>query len=191
MKLQITKPKIRKFLPFTIIFLAAVVLLATLKSPAPPLFAPQMKLIPLDVRGPAERNFALPDLSGKSVHLSDFKGKVVLLNFFATWCPPCRDEMPSLEGLFQATKDKGFLVLGIASDPEGEKVIAPFAKKYGLTFPLLLDTKKEVFNLYFVGKIPVTYLIDKQGRIAGMYPGAADWNSDKAQALIDQLLQES
>ena len=189
MKSHFLRSNIYRFFPFIIIVLAVAFLLERQKSPS--LRPPEMEVNTLDIRSPESRTFALPDLSGKTVHLSDFKGRVVLLNFFATWCPPCREEMPSLEEAFQAKKDKGFVVLGIAGDTQGKEIVEPFMKDYGLTFPVLLDPENQVFKQYFVRGIPVTYLLDKYGRIAGMYPGEADWNSDKAQALIDHLLQES
>ncbi len=189
MKLETLRPKIRRFLPFLVIFLAVVIFLEREKSPLLP--PPHMDLISLDVRATSERNFTLPDLSGNPIRLSDLKGKVLLLNFFATWCAPCRDEMPSLEALFQANQNKDFLILGISRDVEGKKAVAPFMKEYGLTFPVVLDPEMRAFQLYFIRAIPVTYLLDRQGRIAGMHTGVADWNSSEAQALIDQLLQES
>ena len=189
MKLNPMISKIRIFLPFILIVLIAVAFLEKSKSPS--LLPPNMSLNNLDIREPNERQFTLPSVSGEMVRLSDFKGKAVLLNFFATWCPPCREEMPSLEELFQAKKDKGMVVLGIANDTEGKKTIDPFVKEYGLTFPVLLDPQGSAFRKYFVRGIPITYLLDRQGRIAGMYRGEADWSSAKAWALIDQLLQES
>ena len=202
MKADRSYSKIRMVALFGCFVLATVVLLeksktaptpppesepAPAESPLPPL---QMKLIALEVRA-WHSNIELPDFAGNVVRLYDLEGKVVLLNFFGTWCPPCRDEMPALEKLYQANRERPFLVLGIAADPEGKMVVEPFVKKYGVTFPILLDLKKAAFQDYFVGKIPVTYLIDKHGRIAGMYPGAADWSGERGQALIAQLLQES
>ncbi len=184
--------RFRVFFPFAVIFAVAILALETQKDIVPPLGPPLMELIDQEARGGSgERPFTLPALTGEIVQLSDFRGNVVVLNFFATWCPPCREEMPSLEALYQANKNRGLAVVGIAADPDGDKAIAPFAKEYALTFPLLLDTKSEVFRLYFVNNIPVTYLIDKQGRIAGMSRGGADWNSPQAQELVDELLLES
>jgi peroxiredoxin len=203
MKLDVSYSKSWMFFIFLLLVIAAVVLLEKTKTPPPlppvqselppiqsPLPSVQMGLLALDVRA-RHSNFELPDFAGNVVRLYDLQGKVVLLNFFGTWCPPCRDEMPALEKLYQANKQSNFLIFGIAADPEGKAVVEPFVKKYGVTFPILLDPKKVAFQQYFVGKIPVTYLIDKQGRIAGMFPGAADWSNNRAQALIEQLLQES
>lgn len=185
---SIVSPKIFRFLPFFIVVLAAVILLAHQKGPSllPP---PKMDIKALDIRSDTIWDFALPNLFGQIVHLSDFKGNVVLLNFFGTWCPPCREEMPSLENAFQTNKDKGFIVLGISGDKEKETVES-FVQNYKLTFPVLLDSENRVFQQYFVRGIPTTYLLDRQGRIATMYPGEADWSSREAQVLLEHLLQE-
>jgi peroxiredoxin len=148
-----------------------------------------MDIKTLDVRADMIWDFALPNLSGEIVHLSDFKGHVVLMNFFGTWCAPCREEMPSLEKAFQQNKDNGFVVLGISGDKKKE-TIESFVQTYKLTFPVLLDLENQVFKQYFVRGIPVTYLLDRQGRIATMYRGEADWNSREAQMLLEHLLQE-
>lgn len=188
MKLHMWHSKIRRFLPFFIVILIAVFLIERQKNPALP--PPNIPIDVLDIRSDTSWDFVLPDLSGEMVHLSDFKGSVVLLNFFGTWCAPCREEMPSLEKAFQTHKDNGFVVLAIAGDKEKETIVS-FVQDYKLTFPVLLDPENQVFQQYFVRGIPVTYLLDRQGRIATMYPGEADWNSGKAQALIDHLLRDS
>lgn len=182
---------IRRFLPFLII-LAGTILLAERQKQGIALPPLQMRLNPLEMRTPNDdRDFTLPDMAGTQLRLSDLKGKVVLLNFFATWCPPCRDEMPSIEEAYHTYRDKGFMVLGISRDEEGNKALEPFVKEFGLSFPVVLDLELQAFNLYFVRGIPVSYLLDRQGRIAGMHIGPADWNSPEAQALIEQLLEES
>ncbi|MBD3307754.1 redoxin domain-containing protein [candidate division KSB3 bacterium] len=91
-------------------------------------------------------------------------------------------------GVISAQKAQGFVVVAISNDQPSSLV--SFVEEYELTFPILVDPEGEVFRKYFVRGIPVTYLLDRQGRIAGMFPGEADWSSEKAQALIDQLLQE-
>lgn len=188
---RIFNPKTASFFPFILIIVAAVWFVEQQQKPSEvSLPRPKIALNALDVRVPNERTFTLSDLSGNSVSLSDFKGKGILLNFFATWCPSCREEMPSLEALYQAKKDDGFVVLGVAAD-EDKKLLLPLLEDSGVTFPVVLDPKKVAFSQYFVRNIPISYFLDRQGRISGMFPGPADWNSAEAQGLIDQLLQES
>ena len=190
-KSRLLSPKTVSFLPFLVIVLAAVLIIQQQsKAPeTPPLAPPNMALNSLEIRSPNQRQFALNDLSGNSIQLSDFRGKAVLLNFFATWCPGCREEMPSLERLYQANKEKGFVVLGISADDKAKPVIS-LAEETQVTFPIVLDPEKEAFSQYFVRGIPVSYFLDRQGRIAGMFLGEADWGSTKAQKLVEQLLQE-
>jgi peroxiredoxin len=185
---HISNPKIKQFLPFVLSFLAILFFTEHAKSlQLPP---PQMKIVAPDERKGDDTDFTLPDLQGNSVRLSDLKGNVVLLNFFATWCPPCREEMPSLEELYLTYRNKGFVVLGVSNDAQGKKVVEPFIKKYESTFPVVLDSKSEVSRQYLVRGLPTTYLLDRQGRIAGISMGGADWNDEEAHALIEQLLQE-
>jgi peroxiredoxin len=175
-------------LPLFIIFVAVVFFVEREKRlPLPP---PQIQLIAQNMRTSEGTAFTLPDLKGNPISLSAFTGNVVLLNFFATWCSPCREEMPSLEQLFHSYQSRGLIILGLSSDTQGKDVVAPFIEKYGLTFPVLLDPQSQVFNQYRVRGIPTTYLLDRQGRIAGMQTGGLDWNSDAAHKVIEQLLQE-
>jgi len=92
--------------------------------------------------------FDLETLNGSPTKLSDYKGQYVLLNFWATWCPPCLEEMPSMEGAFQRYKDKGFTVLAISSDEEGKTAVEPFVEKLGVTFPIMFDPDKAVSSIY-------------------------------------------
>ena len=185
--------KIQYALPIMIIVFRAVVMIECQKQvdeQPTPLAPPRVEIATLDVRGEDVWGFELPNLAGNTVQLSDFAGNVVVLNFFGTWCEPCGKEMPSLEKAFQRNKERGLVVLGIAADPEGTKTVSPFLEEYNVTFPVLLDPKSEVFSRYFVRAIPVTYLLDRQGRIATMYRGEADWSSDEAQVLLEHLLKD-
>jgi thiol-disulfide isomerase/thioredoxin len=92
---------------------------------------------------------ALPNLQGKTVRLTDLREKVVLINFWATWCDPCRAEMPSMHALYQDYRDKGFEILAISIDVQGKDVVAPFVDAYGLTFPILLDPDLPTSTLDF------------------------------------------
>ena len=133
-------------------------------------------------------DFELPDLEGKRVRLSTFRGMPVFLNFWATWCHWCRKEMPSMEKLYKAFEDKGLVMLAVSSDAEGAKVVGPFMEKYRLSFPALLDPDGKVTRLYQVRGIPMTVLIDRKGQVIGRAVGARDWASPEARRLIELLL---
>jgi peroxiredoxin len=116
-------------------------------------------------------DFTLPDLEGKPVSLSSFRGKVVILNFFATWCPPCRAEMPDLEVVYKELKGQGFEVVAIDLQ-EDERAVKGFASSLGLTFPILLDREASVFGQYHVTGLPTSYFIDREGVIRELTIGA-------------------
>ncbi|NKB81864.1 MAG: redoxin domain-containing protein [Nitrospirales bacterium] len=159
-------------------------------SQSPSLSSPQASaqhLGPPQVGAPAP-NFTLFDLAGKPVSMSDMKGKGVLLNFWATWCGPCRVEMPGMENLYQHLQSKGFEILAISTDPQGTTVTQPFQEAYGLTFPILHDADYEVGTSYGVRTLPMSYLVDRHGIIRHQVFGAREWNSEKAHTLIEKLL---
>jgi peroxiredoxin len=142
-------------------------------------------------------DFALENLQGEEHRLAEFKGKVIMLNFWATWCEPCRKEMPSMQTLWEAYKDKGFVIVAVAGDrgipffsSMTKGTIESFVKELGLTYPILWDSKGKVRPLYEVWSLPWTYLIGKDGKIIGKAPGERDWASPKARALVEQLLEE-
>jgi thiol-disulfide isomerase/thioredoxin len=131
------------------------------------------------------------DLAGKPVHLSDFAGKVVLLNLWATWCAPCRHEMPSLERLQARFGDK-LAILPVSQDLGGNKVVAPFISKLGLTkLKVYLDPKSTVGRAFKVEGLPTSVLIDRDGRVLGRIEGEALWDSSKMLAVIEPLMASS
>jgi peroxiredoxin len=134
-------------------------------------------------------DFTVAGLTGPPLRLSDFKGKVVFLNFWATWCPPCKEEMPSMERLYRRYKDKEFTILALSIDSGGAAPVGAFVKKLGLTFPIGLDTKTTVANQYTVRGLPATFLIDRKGTIAAVAIGPRDWDSKAAHAAIESLLR--
>jgi peroxiredoxin len=138
------------------------------------------------VQGAQASDFTLRDLDGKQVHLSDFGGKVVLLDFWATWCVPCQAELPQLEELYQKRQGDGFVVLGIAMDgPESVAQVLPFARRYNLTFPTLLDEETRVVNAYNPQRIaPMTVLIDRRGIIARVRNG---YNAGDEKLIADDV----
>ena len=135
-------------------------------------------------------DFALRNLEGSEVSLKDFEGKVVFLNFWATWCGPCREEMPSMERLWQRFKEEDFIILAVDLRESRGEVIS-FMKEYDLTFPVLLDSKGEVGSMFGVRAIPTTYLLDSEGRIVGGAIGARNWQSEDAFGLIESLLSDT
>jgi peroxiredoxin len=130
--------------------------------------------------GPAAPAFALENTEGKSVALADYKGKVVILNFWATWCPPCRREIPDFIELQKEYGSKGLQIVGVSVDQEGWKVVKPFVAQNGINYPVLLYTE-EVYNAYQQlispqeqGAIPCTFIIGKDGAIRQHLVGSAD-----------------
>jgi peroxiredoxin len=111
-----------------------------------------------------QANFTLTDLQGKTWTLKDLKGKVVLVNFWATWCPPCQKEMPDLEALYNLYKDQGFVILAISEDEETPKV-APFIAEHKITYPILLDPGAKVNNVFAVEGIPKSFVYDREGKL--------------------------
>jgi len=136
------------------------------------------------------KDFTLEDLEVPAVSLKDFQGKVVFLNFWATWCPPCRVEMPAIEKLWQKFKQEDFVILAVDLRERKEKINS-FVKTNGYTFPVLLDSMGAVANTYGIRAIPTTYLLDPEGRIVGRALGARDWASADAFKLIEQLLSKT
>jgi len=132
-------------------------------------------------------SFTLKDLNGEEVKLEDHRGKIVFLNFWATWCPPCRDEMPSMEKLYTEFKDRDFTMLAVDLR-EGTKKVRAFKERFKLNFPILLDYDGRVGLRYGVRSIPTTYLIDREGYVIGGALGARDWASKEVFELINQLL---
>ncbi len=135
-------------------------------------------------------DFVLPDLSGRPYKLSDFRGKLVFLNLWATWCPPCRDEMPSMEKLHRQLSGTDFVMLAVSEDAQGRAAVEPFVRQLGLTFPVLLDTDGYLPKRYGVSGYPETFIIDRSGRIIQHLIGPEDWASDQAIAYFNGLLKQ-
>lgn len=129
----------------------------------------------------------LKDMNGKNISLSDFKGKIVFLNFWTTWCPTCRIEMPSMEKLHQKLKNKDFAMVTINLQESASQVKA-FFEEFKLTFTALLDSTGEVSALFGIRSIPTTYILDKTGRIIGLVSGPREWDSKAAIALFENLI---
>lgn len=133
-------------------------------------------------------DFRLKDIRGKETALSTYRGNVVLLNFWATWCGPCKAEMPSLNALYKSMKDRGFAVLAISVDTS-EKPVKSFISDNGITFPALMDSDREVsFDLFGVIGLPTSYLIDKNGIVVEKFMGEREWDSPDMKNKILKLL---
>ena len=135
-------------------------------------------------------NFKLRNIKGNYESLDSYRGEVVVLNFWATWCAPCRIEMPSFEKLYRRYRSEGVTVLAITLDKNSENKIKSFVDEYGLSFPILLDEKGEVERLYPSMTIPFTYIIDRQGRIVARVDGAKNWESSETFEAIEYLLKK-
>lgn len=136
--------------------------------------------------GPA---FRLATLDGGSVALEDHRDRLVVLNFWATWCTPCTVEMPTLEALWQTYRDRGLVVLGVSVDrgaPRG--VLEPYVRNLKLTFPILLDPDLKTAGAWRVTGLPTTFLVRPGGEVAGVAYGAREWNSEPMKALLEPVL---
>ncbi len=133
-------------------------------------------------------NFELEDLDGNLHKLTSYRGKVVFLNFWATWCPPCREEMPSMERLHKQLKDEGLEIVAVDLQESAEKV-KDFMDQYKLTFTALLDKDGQVGRIYGARSIPTTYLIDREGNIFARAVGAKEWDDPKIVSAFRNILQ--
>lgn len=139
--------------------------------------------------GTSTPEFTLPSAEGKKISLKDLRGKVVFLNFWASWCVPCRDEMPAMERLYQEFKDKSFVVLAVNIKDRKKDALA-FIKELGITYPVVFDPDGQVGLLYGAWGLPTTYLIGPKGEGLTRAWGPAEWYNSNARKLIKQLLDE-
>jgi cytochrome c biogenesis protein CcmG/thiol:disulfide interchange protein DsbE len=133
-------------------------------------------------------DFSLPNLQGRTISLSSLKGKVVFLNVWATWCQPCIDEMPTIQRLHDQLQPRGLEVLTVSLDPLGAQIVAPFVKKYDLSFPVLLDVKSQVQKLYGTTGVPESFIIDKAGRLVEKVVGPRDWSHPSMLSMFERLM---
>jgi peroxiredoxin len=133
-------------------------------------------------------SFTLPDINGKEVSLSDQRGKVVLVNVWATWCPPCRREMPSMQRLYEKFKGKNFEILAVSIDSEGREAVEPFMRKMNLTFPALLDPGETIRSLYGITGVPESFIIDQQGILVEKIIGPINWATPEVFRFIQDLI---
>jgi len=134
-------------------------------------------------------NLNLTDLKGKKWDTRDLRGKVIFLNFWATWCGPCKEEMPSMEELYQQFKSKDFIFLTISVDYEKKEIVKEFIGKHRYTFPVLLDPECATLDLFQVKGIPTTFLIDKKGIMIGKATGPKNWKKPEVVSILNSLLE--
>jgi len=161
--------------------LAAVLVLGLKLSP---------EIFPVEV-GSTAPAFTATDLkTGQSAALADYKGQVVLLNVWATWCEPCKIEMPSMEQLEKQLGPQGLKIVAVSIDEGGADVVKQFARDYGLTFRILHDPAGRIQRIYQTTGVPESFVINRQGKIVKKVIGAADWDATVNQDLVRRLLAQ-
>ena len=174
-------PLVRRLLAWTAVALAAAILV---------LFAmPSYRQGEASIAGKPAQDFSLT-LAGKSEHLSDLKGKLVVLNFWATWCPPCVEETPSLNRLQKYIDSRGGMVLGVSVDEDGA-AYEKFLKDQSVIFSTYRDATKKSAADYGTTIYPETYIIDRHGKIARKFIGAQQWDSPAILAYFDAILGQN
>ena len=170
---------------------AVVIALGCALFGASRIFADQLYPVSVGSKAPDFHAVTVDSAPPETKTLADYKGQVVLLNIWGTFCLPCRDEMPAIEKLNQAMAPKGLRVVAVSIDePGAEAKIRSFAKEFGLTFQILYNPSGAMENAYQTTGVPETFVIARDGVIRKKVIGASDWNSDGNRALIAQLLAE-
>lgn len=141
------------------------------------------------VVGSTAADFSLPDLQGQPQRLSQFRGKIVLLNFWATWCKPCTTEMPAMQAGYDKLRDKGLVVLAV-NELEDDAKVREHIKSYGHTFPVLMDHDNRVANMYGVYGLPVSVFIDERGVVQEYIKGGT-LTEQKIHDVVDRLMQST
>ena len=184
-----TRPKenILRLLTILVVFIVAVFLIV-LFSDERDSTVTTTRPLQLGLEAP---NFTFPDLNGQRVTLFDHRGKVVLVNIWATWCPPCRQEMPSMQRLYEKFRGKNLEILAISIDSNGREAADPFMRKIDLTFPVLLDPKETIKPLYGITGVPESFIVDKEGILVKKIIGPIDWATPEVFLFFRDLMQKS
>ncbi|MCF6267770.1 MAG: TlpA family protein disulfide reductase [Desulfuromusa sp.] len=172
-----------KIIIYGIVFLLTVLFLTGCDSSTSEPQVSQSGLV-----GNVAPDFTLTNMQGEKVSLSQLRGKVVILNFWATWCPPCREEMPSMEQLYRDFKEKGLILLAINVEENGEQAVTKFLQRTPYSFPILLDKDGIAQNAYGVFRFPESFIIDRNGVVVEKIIGGRDWFSGQTFKLIDFLV---
>ncbi len=168
-------------LRFSIIFVASLIVAGGESSAQ----APGKGLTALPERVPAP-DFELKDLDGATHRLFDYRGKVVIVNFWATWCPPCREEMPSMQRAWEQLQDEGIVMLAVDVGEDEDRVFE-FTASYPVEFPLLLDEQSRVIGSWPVAGLPTTFVVDTEGRLAYRAIGGRKWDAPALLKLVRAL----
>lgn len=167
----------RRFSLFAVVLLLMVATFGCKQeAPAPP------------AKGAQVPAFTARDLAGQELSLAQYRGKVVFLNFWATWCPPCRAELPSMERLNQVFGARDFVMLAVNVDDNGPAVLPQFLQQYPHSYTVLIDSDRKLQNLYQVFRFPETYIIGKDGKLVDHVIGARDWSDDAMLRYFAQLI---
>ena len=177
---------------------------AVVRAPAPPTEAPAQvrarragrvlslddAIKQLDLVRPSRRkvaaDFTLPMPGNRHFRLSEQRGKVVMINFWATWCPPCREEMPAMERLYRRHKDDGFMMLAVSLDAD-PRVVAPYLQEQKLTIPVAFDPEMALADKYGVRALPSSFIIDREGNMAALAIGPRHWDNDASHSLVEAM----
>lgn len=135
-------------------------------------------------------DFTLMNMEGEQVSLSDFRGQVVLINFWATWCPPCREEKPTMEKLYERHKDDGLVVLAVNVEENGHQVVSQYLMTNSFSFPIVLDPKAVAQSQYGVFRYPESYVIGRDGIVVEKIIGGRDWMSNPTYRMITSYLSK-
>ena len=138
-------------------------------------------------RAKRAEDFTVALVRGETLKLREQRGKAVMINFWATWCPPCREEMPAMERLYRRHRERGFVLLAVSVDTDAS-LVRPFLEHHKLTFPVALDAKMELANTYGVRALPSSFLIDRNGYMTALALGPRPWDNRAAHALVEGML---
>ena len=153
------------------------------------LYAAEKQSLPAIAKPFAAPDFNLKGEDGNNYHLSDYRGKVVLINFWATWCPPCREEMPAMERLWQKVQNKNIVILAINVGEDADTIFE-FTGQYPVSFPLPMDIDGKVLKSYPVRAFPTTYIINPEGMVTHRAIGSREWDSKWMIEKLNDILKK-